>query len=273
MDKWIRVDANGRNRPRGGDSTRAGSAGPSQSGAARVPKTKSLPTNVAAEIREGASFATKRQRDYLIQRSEQSIAAYEAGRFQEALRLSKSVLNQVPTVVALIEVAGLASYRLGYWREAARFLSSYSDLSGESDQIPALMDCYRALGRTPKVAELWTELRRGSASAEIIAEARIVGAGALADTGDVAGAISLLASGGTVKTLRNPAERHIRQWYALADLYERVGDVPRARELFLRVARADRNAYDIQARLEALGRRGSGRPRAKSAPRKRATKR
>ena len=39
------------------------------------------------------------------------------------------------------------------------------------------MDCYRALGRTPKVAELWTDLRRGSASAEIIAEARIVGAG------------------------------------------------------------------------------------------------
>jgi hypothetical protein len=123
------------------------------------------------------------------------------------------------------------------------------------------------------VAELWTELRRGSAGAELIAEARIVGAGALADTGDVAGAISLLASGGTAKTLRNPAERHIRQWYALADLYERVGGVPRARELFLRVARADRDAYDVQARLEALGRQRSRRPRAKSAPRGSTTKR
>jgi tetratricopeptide (TPR) repeat protein len=273
MEKWVRVDGDRKGGSRGGDSTRAASARPSQSGAARVPRTKSLPTNVAAEIREGAGVATKRQRDYLVRRSEQSIAAYEAGRFQEALRLSKSVLNKVPTVVALIEVAGLASYRLGYWREAARFLSSYSELSGENDQIPALMDCYRALGRTPKVAELWTELRRGSANAEIIAEARIVGAGALADTGDVGGAISLLASGGTSKTLRNPAERHIRQWYALADLYERAGDVPRARELFLRVARADRDAYDVQARLESLGRRRRSASRSRTAPRKASPKR
>ncbi len=186
MDNWVRVDTDGRSKSVRGDSTREASTRPSQSGAAaRVPRTKSLPANVAAEIREGARHATKRQRDYLVQRSEQAIAAYEAGRFQEALRLSKSVLNQVPTVVALIEVAGLASYRLGHWRDGARFLSSYADLSGENDQIPALMDCYRALGRTAKVAELWTDLRRGSASAEIIAEARIVGAGALADTGDV----------------------------------------------------------------------------------------
>jgi tetratricopeptide (TPR) repeat protein len=213
-----------------------------------------LPPAVAAEIRESSFSATQRQREHLLRRAEQAIGAYEAGRFPEALRLAKSVLTEAPSVAALIKVAGLASYRLGRWREAIKQLEAYADTSGDIDQTPALMDCYRALGRTVKVAELWTELRRGSPSTEVMAEARIVGAGALADTGDLGGAISLLAGGGTTKALRNPAERHLRQWYALGDLYERAGDVPRARDLFTRVARADPDAYDVRTRLESLGR-------------------
>jgi tetratricopeptide (TPR) repeat protein len=231
-----------------------------------VPQTKPLPTAVAAEIRESSFSATQRQRDFLLRRAEQAIGAYEAGRFPEALRLAKAVLIDAPFVAAIVKVAGLASYRLGKWREAIKHLEAYTETSGDIDQTPALMDCYRALGRTMKVAELWTELRRGSPSTEVVAEARIVGAGALADTGDLGGAISLLAGGGTTKALRNPAERHLRQWYALGDLYERVGDVPRARDLFMRVARADPDAYDVQTRLESLGRqRRSGRGKPTSA--------
>ena len=45
----------------------------------------------------------------------------------------------------------------------------------------------------------------------------------------------------------------MRQWYVLADLYERSGDVARARELFTRVAIADPGAYDVDDRLEDLG--------------------
>jgi len=199
-------------------------------------------------------MATQRQRDYLIRRAEQAIGAFEAGRFQEALRLAKSVLTEAPNVSAISKVAGLAAYRLGRWREAIAHLQSYGEASGAIDHVPALMDCYRALGRTNKVAELWSDLRRSSPGTDVLAEARIVGAGALADKGDLGGAISLLTLGGTTKSLRNPAERHIRQWYVLGDLYERAGDVPRARELFMRVARADRDAYDVQARLDSLGR-------------------
>lgn len=225
-----------------------------------MPRTKPLPTDVATEIREAADVATKRQRDYLVRRAEQAIGAYDAGRFQESLRLSKTVLGGAPRVASMSKVAGLASYRLGRWREAIRHLEAYDEVSHEVDLVPTMMDCYRALGRTNKVAELWTDLRLASPGTEIVAEARIVGAGTLADSGDLGGAISLLTVGGTTKTLRNPAERHIRQWYALADLYERAGDVPRARELFMRVARADPEAYDVRTRLEALGRQR--RPRA-----------
>jgi tetratricopeptide (TPR) repeat protein len=55
------------------------------------------------------------------------------------------------------------------------------------------------------------------------------------------------------KALRNPSDRHIRQWYLLGDLYERAGDVPRAREYFERVFRSDPEAYDVAERLRGLG--------------------
>ncbi len=44
----------------------------------------------------------------------------------------------------------------------------------------------------------------------------------------------------------------MRQWYALADLYERAGDMPRARQFFGRVATVDPDAFDVRQRLKAL---------------------
>jgi tetratricopeptide (TPR) repeat protein len=49
-----------------------------------------------------------------------------------------------------------------------------------------------------------------------------------------------------------PKALHLRQWYALADLYERAGELPRARDLFERIAAADPDAYDVRQRLIAL---------------------
>ena len=97
------------------------------------------------------------------------------------------------------------------------------------------MDCQRALHKPKKVAELWSELRHSSPDPDVLAEGRIVAAASLADTGDLNGAIAMLATAGASKALRNPSERHVRQWYLLADLYERAGDVPTG----ARVLRAD----------------------------------
>jgi predicted TPR repeat methyltransferase len=54
------------------------------------------------------------------------------------------------------------------------------------------------------------------------------------------------------RRVAKPVERHLRQWYALADLYERAGDIPKARDLFGRVAAADPDAFDIRSRLRSL---------------------
>ena len=60
--------------------------------------------------------------------------------------------------------------------------------------------------------------------------------------------MAMLSTAGASKALRNPSERHVRQWYLLADLYERAGDVPKGREYFERVFRTDPEAYDVAER-------------------------
>ncbi|HEY3810619.1 MAG TPA: tetratricopeptide repeat protein, partial [Acidimicrobiales bacterium] len=82
------------------------------------------------------------------------------------------------------------------------------------------------------------------------AEGRIVAAGCRADQGDLAGAIALLER--SARRVSHPQERHVRQWYALADLYERAGDMPKARQFFGRVAAADPDAFDVRQRFRAL---------------------
>ena len=78
--------------------------------------------------------------------------------------------------------------------------------------------------------------------------------------------MSLLVDAGAGRAVRNPAERHLRQWYVLADVMERFGELARARELFARIAAADPDAYDVAERLDSLGpptgpRRSSNRSR------------
>ena len=84
-----------------------------------------------------------------------------------------------------------------------------------------------------------------------MAEARIVHAGSLADRGRLAEAIELLERG--KGSVRKPKEHHLRTWYVLADLYERAGEVPRARELFRKILEADPDVYDTAERLASIG--------------------
>ena len=156
-------------------------------------------------------------------------------------------------MAAVRELAGLAAYRSGRWRSAASHLVAFGTLSDSTEHLPVLMDCQRAMHKPKKVAALWSELRQSSPDPDVLAEGRIVAAASLADSGDLNGAIAMLATAGASKALRNPSERHLRQWYLLADLYERAGDVPKAREYFERVFRVDAEAYDVAERLRGLG--------------------
>jgi hypothetical protein len=51
---------------------------------------------------------------------------------------------------------------------------------------------------------------------------------------------------------KRPKAHHLRLWYALADLYERAGELPRARELFERIRRHEPDFVDVAERLSSL---------------------
>jgi tetratricopeptide (TPR) repeat protein len=223
---------------------------------------------VATQIRQAADVATARHREQLVERAESAAVSYERGRAQDALRIIKPVADEVPGVAGVRELAGLAAYRSNRWREAARHLQAYGSLTDSVDHVPVLMDCQRALQKPKKVAELWSDLRHSSPDPDVLAEGRIVAAATLAEGGDLNGAISLLATAGAAKALRNPSDRHVRQWYVLADLYERAGDLPRARQYFDRVSKADPGAYDVAERMRNLGSERKARPKRKAQPRR-----
>ena len=176
--------------------------------------------------------------------------AFRRERYDEARRLLRPLAEQAPGAAAVRELYGLALYRLGRWAQAQRELEAFRTLTGSTEQNPVLADSLRALGRYDEVDELWEELRAASPTAELVAEGRIVTAGAWADQGRLDDAIGLLES--AAKPTRRPKLHHLRIAYALADLYERSGDLPQARELFRLVADNDPDFVDVAARLRAL---------------------
>jgi len=177
--------------------------------------------------------------------------AFAHDRERETLRLLRPLRDQIPDAPSVRELMGLAHYRIGNYAAAAKELEAYAELSGAVDQNPVLMDCYRAQRRWRKVEECWIDLAAVSPSAEVVAEGRIVQAGALADQGRIPEALALLRK--RAESVKTPRDHHLRLWYALADLEERAGNIPRARVLFDQVRRTDPAFADVAERRAALG--------------------
>jgi tetratricopeptide (TPR) repeat protein len=188
----------------------------------------------------------------LEKRLADAVRAYERDRYDEARLILRELVQRAPAVAALRELYGLCFYRLGRWKEAIRELRAFAELSGSVDQNPVMADCERALGHHDKVASLFEELRQAGAGSDVLAEGRLVMAGSLADRGRISDAIAMLAPSAS-RAIRKPLDRHVRQWYVLADLYERSGDIPQAREMFRRVVAVDPELSDAVERLGSLG--------------------
>ncbi len=171
-------------------------------------------------------------------------------RLADARRTIKPIVEAAPDVAEVRELNGLILYRLGKWKDAVKELEAFRSLAGTTEQHPVLADCYRALEKWDDVDELWEELKDASPSAELVTEGRIVAAGAKADQGDLKGAIALLEQGW--KQPKRAKDHHLSRAYALADLYERAGRTPRARDLFAWIQRQPGAFADTSKRLAAL---------------------
>ena len=190
--------------------------------------------------------------DRAIERLARALHAFEAHRYSESRKLIMPLLSQVVGLAIVHEVAGLSMYRLGRWQDAADQLEIARGIKpGEVVNHPVLADCYRALRRYEKVTELWESMKLLSPPAALLAEGRIVAAGALADQGELQSAVRMMTHG--TSDPHKVQEHHLREWYVLADLYDRAGDVATARRLFLKIQNSDAKFADVADRLNTLG--------------------
>ena len=185
------------------------------------------------------------------QRLERAEVAYEQDDYHKAWRALDGMAKDAPNVPEVRELAGLTLYRLGRWELAARELEAFRELTGRTDLHPVLADCHRAQQRWVDVDELWAELRASEVSNAVLVEGRIVAAGALGDRGELTEAVQLLSA--NFQRPRRAKEHHLRQAYALADLCEQAGEIPRARELFGWLKDQDELYVDVAERFAALG--------------------
>lgn len=163
-----------------------------------------------------------------------------------------AVVRELPYLAAGHEVYGLALYRTGKWRQAAESLETARQVRPDPSLLPVLADCYRAMKRWTAVDQVWTAIKDASPPHEVMAEGRIVAAGALADQGDLKGAVALMLQAS--KPPKKVREHHLRQWYVLADLLDRAGDTVGAARWFREVAAHDAAFADVRDRLRGLGR-------------------
>jgi tetratricopeptide (TPR) repeat protein len=222
--------------------------------ASSAPRPVRRPRGVAPEASSSIASAARdpRRAAVLTDRLGQAQDALDRERYDDARRIATSLLRELGDVAAVHEVLGLTAYRAGRWKQAATELETAQALHPSVELMPVLADVYRALRRYHDVERIWTEVREVSPSQEVLAEARIVVAGAHADQGDLKGALRVMGRSSEVP--KRVRDHHLRQWYVLGDLHDRAGDTLEAARWFELVAAHDRDFVDVVDRLRALGR-------------------
>jgi tetratricopeptide (TPR) repeat protein len=246
IEQWEPVDEDLRD-----EAVSAASRAATPTRSAPRKRAASVDPEVAAAIT--AAAPDRRVAARMIERLAHAQEALDRDRLDEARRTIASVVRTVPGVAAVHEVAGLVAYRLGRWREAVRELEVAGGLEPNVALLPVLADSYRALQRWDDVERVWLELREASPAQDVLAEGRIVAAGAQADRGDLAGALRTMSR--VPADPKRVRDHHLRQWYVVGDLNDRAGNTLEAARWFERVVRQDPDFVDAAQRLRSLGRR------------------
>lgn len=229
------------------DAARRASASDGSAPRRRPPKP--LDPEVAAELTDALGSQRGAR---LTERLAQASEALDRERFQEARRIATAIAKEAPSVAAAHELVGLANYRLGKYKQAVAALQAAQDLHANPALLPVIADCQRAQGRWAAVDAVWGEIKDASPSHDIMAEGRMVAAGALADQDDLRAALAVMEP--ATKRPKAVRDFHLRQWYVLADLYDRLGDPISARRWFTTILEFDDDFADVRDRLRGLGR-------------------
>ena len=187
-----------------------------------------------------------------LKRYEAALQAFEAHRYEEARKILNPMAKEYSGVSAVHEMLGLCLYRAGQWKRGLTELETAVQINPDWIFNHAVIaDCHRALGNHQMVEKYWRELAEASPHPELLAEGRIVMAGSLADRGLLQEGLDLLSK--AAGELKRPSEYHLRQWFVIADLYDKQGNIIKARQFFERIASFDSQFVDVAERLATLG--------------------
>ena len=205
-----------------------------------------------AVVEEFEKVLGSRASSRAIKRYEAALQAFEAHRYDDARKILSPMAREYADVSAVREMFGLCLYRGGQWKRALGELETAVRLNPDWIFNHAVIaDCHRALGNHQLVEQYWRELAEASPHPELLAEGRIVMAGSLADRGLFVEAMDLMEK--AAGDMKRPSEYHLRQWFVIADLYDRQGNVIKARQFFERIAMHDPQFVDVAERLSTLG--------------------
>lgn len=185
----------------------------------------------------------------LIHRAQVAAVAFAEERYGDARSILRPIITEAPDWMAAQELFGLTMYRLGLFRAASGALERVVAQEHTFEHHAVLADCFRAQRKWERVEVLWAELGEASPDPDIVAEGRIVYAGSLADRGRLSDAIRVMEKGW--RAPKRPQPRHLQRAYVLADLYERQGLLPRARELFRWVQSHEPGYFDVAERARS----------------------
>jgi len=187
-----------------------------------------------------------------LKRYDAALQAFEAHRYDDARKILNPMSREYSEVAAVREMLGLCLYRGGQWKRA--LVEFEASLKLNPDWIfnhAVIADCHRALGEHQMVEKYWQELQEASPHPELMAEGRIVMAGSMADRRQITEALALMEK--AAGDMNRPSEYHLRQWFVIADLYDKEGNVIKARQFFERIAAIDPGFVDVAERLSTLG--------------------
>ena len=180
-------------------------------------------------------------------------AAIDEGRPDVAVEVLAWAKAEAARLATIREAYGVALYQMGRFADAASELQAYRRFSGRQDQNHVLADCLRALGRDlDRITETAGALvADDTAPVERRAEAAIVWAAAVADSGDLGAARAVLRRFLDGYDL-GEQEHDLRLLYLEGDLADRAGDTDEARRAFERIRAVDPDLLDVEERLDRM---------------------
>ncbi|MDY3126999.1 MAG: hypothetical protein SOW59_02550 [Corynebacterium sp.] len=170
---------------------------------------------------------------------------------QLALRHARAAKDRAGRVSVVRELAGIAAYHAGEWKEALSELRAARRMSGGPGMLAVMADCERGLGRPEKAIEIARGEEVRQLDSDSLVELAIVVAGARQDLGQNESAVVTLQRVNPNKDDRGLTA--MRLSYAYAHALAEAGRTDEAKEWFAHTASLDTEELtDAKERLEEL---------------------